>query len=83
MSKFTMEDLRRIMREAAGDDEHLKGEVLDSDFADLGYDSLALIEAGARIQREFGVTISEDEIADLETPRAFIDLVNSQLESVA
>jgi act minimal PKS acyl carrier protein len=83
MSKFTMEDLQRVMREAAGDDEQLKGEVLDSDFADLGYDSLALLEAAACIQRELGVKIGEEQISDVETPRAFIDLVNSQLEPAA
>ena len=51
MSEFTMDDLRRVMQEAAGENRHLEGDVLDQPFTELGYDSLALLEAAARVER--------------------------------
>jgi minimal PKS acyl carrier protein len=78
---MNLDDLRRILRECAGSDEGLEaGEsALETRFDDLGFDSLALIESAARIQQEFGVTIPDDEIGELATPRALLTLVNSRL----
>lgn len=73
----TLDDLKRILREGAGSDENvdLDGEVLDTDFADLGYDSLALLEVTARITREYGVTLDDDAIS-AGTPRDLLKVVN-------
>lgn len=79
MSEFTMDDLRRVMQEAAGENRHLEGDVLDQPFTELGYDSLALLEAAARVERSFGVQIGDDDIADVGTPHDFIQLVNGRL----
>jgi len=79
MTEFTMDDLRRVMQEAAGENRHLEGDVLDQPFTELGYDSLALLEAAARVERSSGVQIGDDDIADVGTPRDFIQLVNSRL----
>ncbi len=79
MSEFTMDDLRTVMQEAAGENRHLQGDVLDEQFTELGYDSLALLEAASRVERSFGVQIVDDDIADLGTPRDFIQLVNDRL----
>jgi acyl carrier protein len=79
MSEFTMDDLRTVMQEAAGENRHLQGDVLDEQFTELGYDSLALLEAASRVERSFGVQIGDDDIADLGTPRDFIQLVNDRL----
>ena len=83
MSEFTMDDLRRVMQEAAGENRHLEGDVLDQPFAELGYDSLALLEAAARVERSSGVQIGDDDIADVSTPRDFIQLVNDRLASAS
>jgi act minimal PKS acyl carrier protein len=79
MSEFTMDDLRRVMQEAAGENRHLEGDVLDQPFTELGYDSLALLEAAARVERSLGIQIGDDDIAGVGTPRDFIQLVNDRL----
>ncbi|MER6084036.1 acyl carrier protein [Streptomyces sp. NPDC001833] len=82
---MTLDDLRRILRECAGFDEGLADDAaaLDAAFEDLGYDSLALMESAARIQKEFGVVIPDDEITEVETPRALLGLVNGSLTAAA
>lgn len=79
MSKLTVDDLFQFLAEAAGDSESdlSPGESLDHSFEELGYDSLALMETAALIQRRFGVVLDDEQIMDLRTPRAMIDLVNS------
>ncbi|MFC8365545.1 acyl carrier protein [Streptomyces griseorubiginosus] len=86
MATMTLDDLRRILAECAGSEEGFDApaeDVLDSLFEDLGYDSLALMETTARIKQEFGVHIPDDEITEVETPRALIDLVNGQITAAA
>ncbi|MBT2383949.1 acyl carrier protein [Streptomyces sp. ISL-11] len=74
-----LDTLRAILVACAGEDEAagLAGDILDVPFADLGYNSLALMESAARIKREFGVDIADDVLSELETPRAVLDLVNA------
>lgn len=74
---MNVDDLKRILVECAGEDEtvDLGGDILDKPFADLGYDSLALMETAARIKQEYGVGISDEEIAGVQTPRVLLDLV--------
>ncbi|MEV4895161.1 acyl carrier protein [Nonomuraea sp. NPDC050547] len=82
MTVFTLDDLRRIMREAAGEGEavDLDGDILDTPFADLDYDSLAVLEMTVRVEREFGVKLGDDEVGGVKLPSEFIDLVNSRLQ---
>jgi act minimal PKS acyl carrier protein len=81
MAEFTLENLRQALRSAAGEDESvdLDGNILDVDFGELGYDSLAILEAASHISRGAGVTLPEDEVSDKHTPREFVDFVNSVL----
>ena len=52
---------------------------LDSDFdRDLGFDSLARAELVQRIEKEFGITLPEQTLAVMETPR---DLLHEVLSS--
>jgi acyl carrier protein len=83
MRELTIEELRRIMRECAGEDEsvNLDGDVSDTAFSDLGYDSLAMMETAAKIEREFGLQLPED-MAAVETPRAFLTVVNHHLNAM-
>ncbi|TQK50318.1 act minimal PKS acyl carrier protein [Streptomyces sp. SLBN-118] len=81
---FTIDDLKRILLQAAGADEgvDLDGDILDTPFAVLGYESLALLETGGFIEREYGISLDDDDVADAGTPRALIDAVNAQLVPV-
>jgi acyl carrier protein len=76
---FELRDLRKILHESAGTEQgvDLEGEILDTAFDDLGYDSLALMEAAARITREYGVQIDEEALLAAATPRWLLDLVNA------
>ncbi len=78
-------DLRRILTACAGEDESisLSGDYLDLEFTDLGYDSLALMEIAARINQEYAVAVSEDEMTELATPRAVLDRVNDLMIKAA
>jgi minimal PKS acyl carrier protein len=75
---ITVDDLRRILAACAGaaDGGGLDGDILDTAFENLGYDSLALMETASVISREFGIVIPDDELFDLDTPRALLELAN-------
>jgi act minimal PKS acyl carrier protein len=82
--KIEFRDLRRILLEGAGvaDGAELDVAALDTEFDDLGYDSLAIMETAARISREYAIRIDEDALAEATTPRQLLDLVNSDLSAV-
>jgi len=79
MSPLTLDDLRRLLREAGGDDltGALEGAIHDETFGDLGYDSLAVLELSGLLQRERGVEIPDEMLSGLRTPRQLLDFVNS------
>ena len=71
----------RILCEAAGEDGgiELAGDATDPALTDLGFDSLVLIEATTRIEREFGASIPEERLAGVVTVADFHSLVNEFL----
>jgi act minimal PKS acyl carrier protein len=73
-----LHDLRRILREGAGIDEgvDIDGDILDTGFKELGYDSLAIMETAARITREYKISIDDEALVEATTPRLLLDLVN-------
>lgn len=79
---MTIDDLMAILKDCAGEGENLAPteSLQDTTFEEMGYDSLAVIEASARIEQDYGVVIPDDDIVDLRTPRALLAVVN---ESVA
>ncbi|MFE9746847.1 acyl carrier protein [Saccharothrix saharensis] len=81
MSTMTIDDLRTILVSCAGEEESadLRADIADVPFSDLGYDSLALMETAARIERDFGISLPDEVMVELETPRALLDLVNDNL----
>ncbi|MEU5633277.1 acyl carrier protein [Streptomyces rishiriensis] len=81
MSEFTLEDMKRILREHAGEEEsaNLDGDILDANFTDLGYDSLALLQTSTLIEREFNVTLPDEGLHTFDTPAKLIALVNQHL----
>ncbi|MCX4428517.1 acyl carrier protein [Streptomyces mirabilis] len=78
---FTLDDLRRILREGSGTDEgtDIDVDIAQTEFKALGYDSLALLETYSRIEREREVSLDEDAMADVRTPGALVDIVNAHL----
>jgi act minimal PKS acyl carrier protein len=81
MSEFTLDHLIRLLRSAGGvaDGVELNDGIVDEAYADLGYDSLALLEMSAKIQQEFGVAIPDDDVTELKTPRQTIDYLNDRM----
>jgi act minimal PKS acyl carrier protein len=77
--EITIEHLKRVLREGAGADEDvdLDGDILDVEFEDLGYDSLALLETEARIAREYGIKLDDGAVIGATTPRKLLDLINT------
>lgn len=81
MSRFTVDDVRRILRDCAGEPDSTS---LDDDFSavsfeEMGYDSLAVLEMAARIQQEVLVAIPDEVIVDLVTPDAVVNYVNPRI----
>jgi minimal PKS acyl carrier protein len=81
---FTLAELKQILRGAAGTAEgiDLDGDILDIGFDELGYDSLALLETGGRIEREYGVRLDDSALVDASTPRALLATINAHLGAV-
>ncbi|MFK4148031.1 acyl carrier protein [Streptomyces sp. NPDC004065] len=81
---LTIDDLRRVLIECAGeaDGADLSGDILDTRFETIGYDSLALMETAARLESRYGVAIPDD-VGHAETPRELLDLVNGVLAEAA
>ena len=74
----TIENLKDILRACAGvdDESSLQGDILDTEFADLGYDSLAVLEASSHIQQQYGVKLDDDTVTSATTPRELLVAVN-------
>jgi act minimal PKS acyl carrier protein len=81
MSQFTMDDLRKTIDSCLGSNstEPLTDANVDTKLDDLGYDSLSIIEFITKLQDDLHISITDEEIDDLHTPRAVIDFINRQL----
>lgn len=81
MKRLELTDLTVLLRECAGEEEgvDLDGDILDTPFAELGYDSLAVLQTTGRIERDFEVLLDEEAIDEAETPRKYLELVNRAL----
>ena len=79
--EMTVDDLKNLLSTAAGVPEgiDLGGEILDTGFDELGYDSLALLETASRIERMYGVQLADSLVTDAVTPRLLIAAVNELL----
>jgi acyl carrier protein len=76
--EFTFAELREIMLAAAGEDETVTvdGDGLHATFADLGYDSIALMEITAKLARACGISLPDDLTGE-QTPSEALALVNA------
>jgi act minimal PKS acyl carrier protein len=84
MSELTLVGLTAILRESAGEDESstLQGDIMDAEFSELGYDSIALMETAGRIQIDYGVVLADDVVVQARTPRELLRLVNRSISGV-
>lgn len=73
---MSTDELLEILRACAGESEDvaLDESVLDTNFAALGYDSLALLEITGHLRREY--PIAEDAVGLEDSPRQLLTLVN-------
>jgi act minimal PKS acyl carrier protein len=84
MPEFTLDNLKRILREGAGTAENvdLDGDIVGVPFDQLGYDSLALLETIGRIEREYGIRMDDSAVTDAGTPGRLVDLVNTHISAI-
>ncbi len=75
MSGDLMDGLRQIIIEIAEVDEV----PAETDFADLGIDSMMAIEIVADVEKAYDVTIAEEELNELTNLQAVYDKVQEKL----
>ncbi|GHF28146.1 acyl carrier protein [Streptomyces morookaense] len=76
---MTLDELRTIMRQCGVEDGvDLDGDILDRTWAELGYDSLAVLEITTAVQHQAQNRIPEDELGDLHTPRLLLSRAGEQ-----
>jgi act minimal PKS acyl carrier protein len=68
---FTIDDLILIMKRVGGaaDDVDLNGDVADVALADLGFDSLAILEIQSQIEVQHQMSLPDNAIVTTSTPR--------------
>ena len=76
MSEFTLDDLRELL-DGAERPADLAGDIANTRFDELGYDSLAVLEIAGEIQRRFGVVMPDDAVAEMPTPAKAVEFVNT------
>ena len=75
MSDQLKDELRRIITEVTEVEDIPE----DTPFADLGIDSMMAIEIVADVEKEYEITIGEDELNELVNLRAVYDKVREKL----
>jgi acyl carrier protein len=79
MSRIDTSTVLHVLYQAAGEDGGPTPPDAGTALTDLGFDSLVLIEATTRFERDFGATIPEDRLAGVQTVGDFCGLVNEFL----
>ena len=75
MSDTLKDELRQIITEVTEVEEIPE----DAPFADLGIDSMMAIEIVADVEKNYHVTIEEEELGELTNLRAVYDKVQAKL----
>ena len=79
MSDTLKEELRQIIIEVTEVEEIPE----DTPFADLGIDSMMAIEIVADVEKNYDITIAEEELADLTNLRAVYEKVQQKLSEAS
>jgi acyl carrier protein len=75
MSDTLKDELRQIITEVTEVEDIPE----DAQFADLGIDSMMAIEIVADVEKNYDITISEDELAELTNLQAVYDKVQEKI----
>lgn len=75
MSDTLKDELRQIIAEVTEVEDIPE----DTPFGDLGIDSMMAIEIVADVEKNYEITIAEDELADLTNLKAVYDKVQQKL----
>ena len=79
MSDTLIDELRQIIAEVT-EVEDIPEDTL---FADLGIDSMMAIEIVADVEKNYDITIAEEELADLTNLKAVYDKVQQKLSEAS
>ncbi|MGC4769693.1 acyl carrier protein [Micromonospora sp. DT44] len=81
MNHFTVHDLTRILRSCgdSGTVDDLAETDLDTPVAELGFDSLAMLEVASVVQREYGVPMPDEALDHMITARSTVAYVNARM----
>ena len=75
MSETLKDELRQIIAEVTEVEDIPE----DTPFGDLGIDSMMAIEIVADVEKNYDITIAEDELAELTNLKAVYDKVQQKL----
>ena len=80
---ISLTNLEEFLNASTGQEEPitLDRSMMDVDFDDLGVDSLAILELVDRIQEAYHLSIDDETVPELRTPRMMLDHVNARLEN--
>jgi act minimal PKS acyl carrier protein len=80
MRALNVADLRDMLEEVAGGEDGAWDDAgPDTPFDELGYDSLALVGLLAKVRRDTGVVIPDEELVGMGTPGAALLVLNTYL----
>ncbi|MFC4587968.1 acyl carrier protein [Sphaerisporangium corydalis] len=78
MADLGLEELKKIMRTCGvAESVDLDGDIIDTPFELLGYDSLAVLEIQGQLEQSHAVLMSDDALEQTKTPRQMLDFVNN------
>ncbi len=79
---MNLDQLREILAGCAGTTGEEFDECgADASFDQLGYDSLVILDAAARVQQVYGLVIPDEVATSLSTPTAMLAAANAQREN--
>ncbi len=83
MTSLTISDLIPHLKAAVGDDDDIELNVAmaNAPLDDLGIDSLAVIDATNRIERELSIALPDGSTDDAATMQELCDAINLQLSA--
>lgn len=81
MADFTLTEFKTIVAACfeGADSEGIQESTLETEFSELGFDSLVVYEIVTRIQDDYGVSVPDESLDELKTPAALIGYVSDQL----
>lgn len=83
MSELDSTTLLDLLARNVGDDEPISNveQTLDIAFGLLGFDSLTVLKTIGRIEREYRITLPDNVLSTLRTPRQLLAKVNEELSA--